>query len=192
MRIKSSREKRILTVKTSIRWMLYVLLILFCYGTMNAGTFLRPVLLIPAAICIASYTGEIQAAGLGAFCGFLIDIGCGKLLGFNAVILCFFCVAVSLFHTHLLRNRLINILAATIISAYILSYLDYKFYYEIWKYENVNLIYKNYTVPVFRMTVVSTFFVYGIVALINKFLIPKQHFTIEETIRKMNAEANNQ
>ena len=184
MKIRSSRETRILTVKTVCRWYWYIMLILFAFSTMNAGTFRRPILLIPVAICISSFTGELQAAGIGALCGYLIDIGCNKLYGFNAVILCFFCVWVSLLHTHLLRNRLVNIIAITALAAFIQGVLDYKFYYDIWKYDPDRIVFRSYVLPVWSMTMFSTFFVYLLILLINKLMMPRQHFSIEDAAKR--------
>ena len=48
MRIKTTREKRILIVKTTFRWILYYVFIFLCFIFMTSGTMLKPVLLIPA------------------------------------------------------------------------------------------------------------------------------------------------
>ena len=183
MQIKSSMEKK-LAVKNTIRWILYILLILFCYSVMCAGTGKRPLLLIPAAICISSFTGELQAAFLGTSCGFLIDIGCFRILGFNALILCFFCTVTSLLHNNILRNRLFNIIVITSAAAFIQGLLDYQFNYGIWKYEGAHLIFRKYTLQICIMTSLSTFIVYGVIVVINKFLIPKRQFTIQEAIKQ--------
>jgi len=183
MRIKTSREKRILIIKTIIRWVLYFLIIFVSFIFMNAGSFLKPILLIPTAICIASNTGELQSAFIGALCGLLIDISCGKLFGYNAIILCISCVAVSLGYSMLLRQKLINTLIISTLLSVVQGFLDYNFYYDIWGYENSSLILKDITYPVIIMTTVSTFFIYFIMHTINKFLMPKPHLTIEEAIK---------
>ena len=183
MRIKTTREKRILIVKTTFRWFLYLLIIFLCFITMNAGTFMRPMLLIPVALCISSNTGEFRSAIIGAVCGFMIDLSCDKLLGYNAVILCIFCVIISLSYSLILRHRLANTLIITAVVSTIQGVLDYNFYYDIWGYENSSLILKKYTFPVIALTTASAVVVYAVFSLINKFLMPKPHLTIEEAIK---------
>ncbi|MBQ8296660.1 MAG: rod shape-determining protein MreD [Ruminococcus sp.] len=183
MRIKTPKEKRTLIYKTIIRWILYYILIFFSFVLMTSGTMLKPVLMIPIALCIAVNNNQIGSALTGAACGFLIDISCGKLLGYNAVILTFFCILVSLLFELYLRNRFINILIASAAVSFIQGWLDYKFYYEIWNYDNVERIFSTVTIPVWILTVISTVFVYLIIRLINHFLLPKEHLTLEEAIK---------
>ena len=79
MRIKTPREKRILYFKTTLRWILYYLLILVSFIIMTSGTWMKPILLVPAAVCISVSNGQLSSAFTGAFCGMLIDIACGRL-----------------------------------------------------------------------------------------------------------------
>lgn len=183
MRIKTTREHRILYFKTTLRWMLYYIFIFFCFIFMTSGTSMKPVVLIPTALCIAVENNQMGSAVTGAVCGFLTDISCGKLFGYNAVIIAFFCILVSLVFELWLRNRFFNILFSSAIVSLICGLLDYKFYYEIWNYENVEKILKTVTFPVWIYTVISTVFVYLIIKLINHFLMPRKHLTIEEAIK---------
>ncbi len=185
MRIKTTREKRILIIKTTIRWILYYILIFFCFVLMTSGTMLKPLLLTPAALCIAVGNDQIASAVTGAVCGFLLDISCGRLFGYNAVILTFFCIAVSLIFDLYLRNRFINILIVCTAVSFIQCWLDYKFYYEIWNYENTERIFHEYTLPVWGLTVIASVFIYLIIKMINHFLLPKEHLTLEEAIKTM-------
>lgn len=183
MKTNSARKKRSLFIRNTVRWILYSLIICLCFFVMTSGTWRKPVLLIPAALCISVTAGQIPAALTGAVCGFLIDISCGKLVGCNAVILAFFCVVVSLLFELYFKNRFITIILATAIASWIMGWLDYKLYYEIWNYENVDRIFWHMTVPVWGYTVVSAVFVYLIIRFINFLLIPKEHFTLEEVIK---------
>ncbi len=183
MRIKTPREKKILIVKTTIRWILYYILIFFAFVFMTSGTFMKPVVLIPLALCIAVNNDMVGSAVTGAICGFLIDMSCGKLFGYNAVILAFFCIVLSLLFELYLRHRFINILITVGIASFLQGWLDYKFYYEMWKYEDVEVIFRTVTIPVWTYTVISTVFVYLLIKLINHFLMPKEHLTLEEAIK---------
>lgn len=72
---------------------------------------------------------------------------------------------------------------ASAASSWIIGWLDYKFYYEIWKYENVEKIFYSITVPVWAYTVVSTIFIYLIIKFINFLLLPKETLSLEEAIK---------
>lgn len=185
MKIKTSKEKRILIMKTSLRWILYYFLIFAGFIFMTSGSMKKPIILIPTAICIAVGNDQLASALTGAVCGFLIDVSCGKLFGYNAVILTAFCILSSLLFELYLKNKFINVLITSAAASFIMGWLDYKFYYEMWKYDNVETIFRTVTLPVWLYTVVSSIFAYLLVKLINHFLMPREHLTIEEVINNV-------
>ena len=67
--------------------------------------------------------------------------------------------------------------------SFLQGWLDYKFYYEIWNYDNVEKIFTDLTIPVWIYTIISTVFIYLLIRLINYFLMPKEHLSIEEAVR---------
>lgn len=183
MRLKTSRERRILRIKTFFRWLIYYFLILVSFIFMTSGTWLKPVLLVPLALCIAVDNDLMGSAFTGAFCGLLTDIACGRLFGYNAVILTVFCVGVSLMFELYLRHRFINYFVITAVAAFLQCWLDYKFYYQIWDYEDVGRLFTGVTLHVWVYTVIASVVIYLIISLINHFLMPKVHLTIEEAIQ---------
>lgn len=189
MKIKTTKEKRILIIKTSIRWILYFVIIFICFSFMMAGTLKKPVLLIPVAICIAMNTGELQSAFTGAFCGLLIDVACGRIFGYNALFLTIICTFTSLMFLNYFRKKFMNFFVIATVSAFISGFLDYKFYYNIWNYENTEIILKTVILPVCAYTVISAVPIYLLFSLVNKFFMPKRHLSIEEVI-KINQEEN--
>lgn len=182
MRIKSTREQHILRFKTVFRWILYYLLIFLSFIIMTSGTSYKPVILVPLAVAIAINNNIYGSAVTGAVCGFLIDICCGKLFGYNAVIITFFCIAANLLFELYLKNRFINYMVITAAVAYIQCWLDYKFYYQIWDYEDVERIFVSVTLRVWSYTVIASVLVFLLVKLINRLLMPREHLTIEEAI----------
>ena len=180
MRIKTTREQNILRFKTTMRWTLYYLLIFLGFIIMTSGTLYKPVLLVPLALGIAVNNNIYGAAVTGAVCGFLTDISCGKLFGYNAVILAFFCIAVNLVFELYLKDRFTTYMVITAVVSYIQCRLDYKFYYQIWGYENVERIFIRVSLRVWIYTVISAVPVYLVLKLINRLLMPKEHLTIEE------------
>ncbi|MDE6502336.1 MAG: rod shape-determining protein MreD [Ruminococcus sp.] len=183
MIIKPSREKRILYIKTALRWLFYYVLIYAEFIFMTSGTLLKPIILIPTALYIAVRNDISASAVTGAICGFLIDVSCGKLFGYNAVLLTVSCIIVSLIFEFYLRDKFVSFIFISAVVSYIQCWLDYKFYYEIWNYENHEMIFTDYTLKIWAYTVISSVFVCLLLRLINHFLMPKTHFTIEETIK---------
>ena len=182
MRIRTTREQHILRFKTTLRWVLYYLLIFVSFIIMTSGTLYKPIILVPLCIGIAVNNNMYGSAVTGAVCGFLTDICCGKLFGYNAVILTFSCIAANLLFELYLKDRFINYMIITAVVSYIQCRLDYKFYYQIWEYENVGRIFVRVSLRVWIYTVISAVFVYLLLKLVNRFLMPREHLTIEEAI----------
>jgi cell shape-determining protein MreD len=183
MRLKTPREKRILYFKTALRWFLYYFIIFASFVIMTSGTLLKPVLLVPVALLIAVNNDIMASAYTGAFCGLLIDIACGRLLGFNAVLLTVFCVAATLVFELYLRKKFINCMFIISAFSFLQCWLDYKFFYEIWGYDGVERIFRSVTLKVWLYTVISTVILFIVFKIINNLLMPKEHLTIEEVIR---------
>lgn len=182
MRIRTTREQHILRFKTVLRWVMYYLLIFISFIIMTSGTLYKPILLVPLSIGIAVNNNMYGSAVTGAVCGFLTDIACGKLFGYNAVILTFFCILANLLFELYLRDRFINYMMITAAVSYIQCWLDYKFYYQIWEYENVGRIFVKVSLRVWIYTVISAVIIYLVLKLVNRFLMPREHLTIEEAI----------
>ncbi len=182
MRLRTPREKRILYIKTAVRWTLYYILIFFSFIIMTSGTWMKPVFLIPIPLFIAVNNNQYASVLTGAICGFLIDISCGKLFGYNAVLLSFFCIAASLAFELYLKGKFVNCMIMAAAVSFIQCWLDYKFYYEIWGYEDVSRIFWRVSMKVWLYTVIASVFIYLIIRLINRFLMPRNHLTIEEAI----------
>ena len=182
MRIRSTREQRIFRFKTTLRWIIYYLLIFLCFIIMTSGTLYKPVLLVPLAIGIAVNNNMYGSAVTGAVCGFLTDICCGKLFGYNAVILAFFCIAANLLFELYLKDRFINYMIMTTVASFLQCWLDYKFYYQIWGYENVGRIFRRVSLKIWLYTVISAVFIFLVLKLVNRLLMPREHLTIEEAI----------
>lgn len=160
MHRNSRQERRRYYLLQTVQWLVFALLIAVAFITATAGSGLKPLLLLSLAICISSHTGEIQAMAVGTVCGLLLDIACGKLLGYNAVWLVVCCVIVSLLYNYFLRQKLINIVMLTAGCALVQGYLDYTFYYAIWGHEDVELIYTDVILPSGGMTVLSAAVLY--------------------------------
>ena len=165
-----------------IQWLCFGILAISCYFIMTSGSSVKPLLLIPLAICISAHCGEIEAMGTGVVGGLLTDIACGKLLGYNAVWLVTCCVLTSLLHSYYLRDKLLNILLLTAACTAVQGYLDFMFYYAIWGHEDVELIYTRIMLPSGIMTMVSTIPIWLIVRWLCRKCGSRRTLELEKTI----------
>ena len=165
-----------------IQWVIVVVLILFCYLLETSGSSVKPLLLIPLSLCIASHTGELQAMATGAVCGLLLDFACGKLLGFNAFLLVIFCVLISLLYRYFLRQKLLNMLFLTAVCTLIQGYIDYLLYYAVWGHEDVELIWQNVIFPSCLMTTASSLIFYLLIKKITEKCGNRRINKLEKTI----------
>lgn len=146
-----------------VQWGGFAVLIMLCYLFETSGSGIKPLLLIPISLCIASHTGEVQAMAVGAVCGLLLDISCGKLPGFNGMILVIFSVLISLLYRYFLRQKLMNLLFLTAVCTLIQGYLDYLLYYAVWGIEDVHLIWQRIIFPSCLMTIGSSILFYFLI-----------------------------
>ena len=54
---------------------------------MTTGSFIKPNILIPVALCISMDEDALVSAVIGFVCGFLSDLAMGDLIGSGAIIL---------------------------------------------------------------------------------------------------------
>lgn len=181
-RIKTRRITAHEKKNLAVRWILYAIIIIFCYITATSGSFRKPLLLIPVALCIASYAREHTALIIGIVCGLLLDIVCGKLIGFNAILLCLMCIGISLLYKHFLMHRLLSFMILAAAGIFIQGILDYFFFYAIWNYSNVSFIFTNHIIPCCIYTLISALPVYAVIHNINRLLRPNTVRTIEEAV----------
>ncbi|MBR7084414.1 MAG: rod shape-determining protein MreD [Oscillospiraceae bacterium] len=146
-----------------IQWILFAVVIFICYLLETSGSAIKPLLLIPVSLCIASHTGELQAMAVGAVCGLLLDLACGKLLGFNAFFLVICGVLISLLYRYFLRQKLFNMIFLTAVCTLMQGYIDYLLYYAVWGYEDVSLIWQKVIFPSCLMTIASAVLFYFLI-----------------------------
>ena len=165
-----------------VKWILFALLLAVCFLVQTAGSTVKPLLLIPAALCIAAHTGEIPAMAVGVISGLLLDLACGKLLGYNAIWLVVCCVTVSLLHSYLLQEKLVNMILLCAVCTAVQGSLDYVFYYAIWGYEDVSLVYRHVMLPSGIMTMVALLPIYLLVRSIARRCASRRTHELEKTI----------
>jgi len=168
-----NRKARILL---TLKWIFLFVIISIAYiiATTGGANSPKPILLIPIVICISLEENELVAGIVGAFCGLLIDMSCGKLLGSNAVFMLITGVLTSLLFLHVMRKNFFNVVFLTIIATIIHGLLDIFFYFAIWNYEGYATVVKERTIPSIIFTIISTPIIYFIIKfIISKFTEPE-------------------
>ena len=94
-KIKPARSTPAQKRNTVIRWIFYFVVILLCTAFLNAGDGVKPLLLIPVSLCIASNVKEGAAVFIGILCGLLLDFCCNRLTGFYAIQMMLVCLVTS-------------------------------------------------------------------------------------------------
>ncbi len=159
------------TMRLILKWIVISLVILIAYSisvTGGAGK-AKPILLIPIIIALSTSENELISGIVGALCGLLVDLSCGKLFGFNGVIFLLVGVFASFLFLHLMRKNILNVIVITAIAAAIQGLLDFFFYYVMWKYEGINTVFMMIIIPSVIFTTIASPIVY----LIMKHIIVK-------------------
>lgn len=128
--------------KWVIKWGIYGILLLVLYCVQTAPSLLtihhiKPVLLIPLAVSIALFEGEIGSAVFGLITGFLWDFASGKVFGFYGMVLMICCLLVALLSMYLVLVNVVNALLTVGAVSLICSIWNFLFYYLIWGYRGV-------------------------------------------------------
>lgn len=144
-----------MTRKTGVhvwKYTVYVLFILICYILQETPALfsifgIKPLLIVPAAVCIAVFEGEFSGALLGAFAGVLCDMGSITIFGFNGIVMLIMCAACGLLILFLLRQSMLNAVVLCAAVLFIRGSLEYLACLAIWGFEGVGMYYLRYTLP---------------------------------------------
>ena len=117
-------------IKTK-RYLMYALIIFLAHILQNIvpvfpeSVSVRPILLIPVAVCIAMFEGELVGAVAGAFAGVLWDTVTVTADGYNALYLMIACAVCGVLLRIFMRNNIITyfIMNSGIMLIYLVSYV---------------------------------------------------------------------
>lgn len=173
MRIKNVRPKYQRRF-TAVRWGLFMLMAFIFFIISGTGSFVKPVLLLPVAVCISINENEIISACTGAVCGLLTDILFDRVFGFNAILFVMFCVMTSLLFVHYLRRNIVNAVLVTAAAAFLHGLIDYILSYYIWNSADVSVIYTSTILPSCIMTTISAVLIYPAIRAIRFRFTPER------------------
>lgn len=96
----------------------------------------KPLLLLPAVVCLAIHERELVGGVFGAIGGMLCDVTAFTYFGFNAILFLVVGTAVGLLVEYLMQGNRVNAFLFTLASLLIIMYLNYFFQYGLWNYED--------------------------------------------------------
>ena len=108
---------------------------------------IKPLLVLPAVVCIAMQEGEYLGGIYGMVGGMFCDLSSFTYFGFNALLFLLMGVGIGLLVEYLLNNSAINALLLTMVAMVIKGLVEFFFMYGIWGYEGAGLIYLNKLIP---------------------------------------------
>lgn len=142
-----------------IKWLVYSVLLLLAYTLQTTPELfsiagIKPVLVLPIAICVCMYEGVLSATIFSMIAGLLWDISSDKLFGFNAIIFIICGMLISLLCIYYLRTKLVNAIFFISVTGLIQMGLDFLFYYAFWGYGDPVIILLQRLLPTVVYTVV--------------------------------------
>lgn len=97
----------------------------------------RPVLLLPLAMSIALFEGEIPAIVFGVICGLMTDSGYSGAMGYNAIMLAILCYASSILMENYIRTNLLTAMIIGTIAMPLIIFGQFLLFYVAAGYDNV-------------------------------------------------------
>lgn len=178
--LKQKKEQR----NGIIRQLILILLMSFSYvfvSTINTGAPL-PLLLIPCAVCYATREAPFNSALFGCVCGLLLDSAEGTLTGFNAIILMWSSLFISLLFHYVLRRNILNFLWLDLVVTVVQSLLHYLFFYSIWRYDPSGAVFREIFIPEAIYTNISGVVLYWFTGAVTRtFGTVTEHYIEEKS-----------
>lgn len=170
-RIMNSKMKTKYEFRRSvIKWVIYIIFLLFFYMIMRSGTFIfwQPFFIIPLAVSVSLYERELPSCIFALFSGYFIDLACDFIFGFSAVWLMIVCVGASLLSRNLIRVNIINFFWLNTLAVLLEFFMHYLFNILIWDISNADIIYEQSISPTVISTIIASPFIYLIVKSVYK------------------------
>lgn len=164
---RTTRNKRIL------KWIVLGFFMLFLFTLQSTPSFLeimdvKPVLLLPLAVCIAMFEGEWAGGFAAMACGLLWDMSGESPFGSYGILCLTIGVTVGLLLKFLLRNEWFNCVALVFIASLIVFSLEFLFTYAIQGYDRFGQVFLTKHLPMIAYTTALSPVIYYIVKLIER------------------------
>ena len=128
--------------KKLLKFFVYALIVFSAYIIQTTPGLLefcgvKPILVLPACICIAVFEGEFAGGLFGFFAGLFCDSASETVFGFNALVFLVFCAAIGLSTIYIFRRSTMNIMLLCLAAVFLRSSLEYFFNFILYGYENL-------------------------------------------------------
>jgi len=108
---------------------------------------IKPILVLPACICIAVFEGEFAGGLFGFFAGLLCDSASETVFGFNAFIYLSFGVLAGLATIYIFRRSIINIMLLCLAAVFLRSALEFFFAFVLYEYPDLDVFFYTVIAP---------------------------------------------
>lgn len=125
-----------------LKFLVYALIVFAAYIIQTTpGLFefygVKPMLVLPACICIAVFEGEFSG-GLFGFCfGLFCDSASETIFGFNALVFLVLCTLAGLSTIYVFRRSTMNVMLLCLGALFIRSGIEFFFTFVLYGYENL-------------------------------------------------------
>lgn len=180
---RSKARSRRIMLRGFLRWLFYAaaLLLFYLWSVNPLIPGFSPLLLIPLATAVSMYEREFPAAVFGVFCGLMLDIASGTIVGFSALWLLVFCPLISLLSQFWVRVGWLSHLALNFGVSFVMGFLDFLFLHWVWEGAESGITFVHMVLPAYLGAVVGALPVYLLVMFISKTLRPKEERRLEES-----------
>ncbi|MFA9380104.1 MAG: hypothetical protein ACERKO_03485 [Acetanaerobacterium sp.] len=160
-----------------IKWTLYTLVLVLSYIIgQDPHLFslwgVRPVLIVPVAVCVAMFEHEFSGGVFAVVAGILWGCSSDAVFGYYAILLLVLGVAAGLICSYGLSPNLLTALLLAGGSSLILGLLDFFFFYVLWSYNGLMPFFLTRMLPTIALTALAVIPYYFIIRLIHARLRP--------------------
>ena len=136
-----------------------LLLLVLCVLPMLGGR-VQPLLVIPAAVCIAMYEEFYFVMAAGILAGLSIDLACGSALGANAIYMVICCTSVNLLFTQILRRGFFHFFWLTAVCIFLHAGIRFLLSVGIFRTVGRELLWQQILLPSALLTLLAAIPVY--------------------------------
>ncbi|MGN0687047.1 MAG: hypothetical protein ACI4KA_02955 [Oscillospiraceae bacterium] len=173
MRMSFSRSRarsRRIMLRGFLRWLFYaiVLLLFYLWETNPLIRGFCPLLIIPLATSVAMHEGELAAGVFGVFCGLMLDMASGTILGFSSLWLLAACPVISLLSQFCVRVNAFSHFVLNFAVALSVGFLDFLFIHWVWERGESHITFAYEVLPAYLGAVLGAVPVYFLVRFISR------------------------
>lgn len=172
-------------MRVILRWALYsaALLVMFVFLQNPVIGGWCPFAIIPLAVAVAMFEGDLAAGIFGAVCGLMLDIASGTTAGFYAIWLLCACPVISLLSRFWIKVNIASHFVMNAAVSVIIAMLDMLFLHWVWEGSQFGISFVSVILPAYGGSVLLAAPVYLLVSFIVKKLRPDEKRKLEESAR---------